>query len=118
MKIFQVTCILAAITVIAVCQPLIAKRLIVPPTTAAAAEPEITGALPSTEASAVSAEINVPPATDVVVHAVTEVRRVSSVPVVIPLAALSPRELAYEDDQQLDLTPKSEVKQARGSLMF
>lgn len=112
MKIFQVTCILAAITVIAVCQPLIAKRLIVPPTTAAAAEPEITGALPSTQASAVSAEINVPPATDVVVRAVTEVRRVSSVPVVIPLAALSPRELAYEDDQQLDLTPKSEVKVA------
>jgi hypothetical protein len=109
MKIFQVTCILAAITVIAVCQPLIAKRLIVPPTPAAAAEPEITGALPNVQASA---EIKVPPATETVVRAVTEVRRVSSVPVVIPLAALSPRELAYEDDQQLGLTPKGEVKVA------
>jgi soluble lytic murein transglycosylase-like protein len=107
MRIVQVTCILAAITVIAVCQPLIAKRLIAPPP--AAAETEITSALPSAPASA---EFKAPPATEAIVRAVTEVRRVSSVPVVIPLAALSPRELAYEDDRQFGVAAKSEVKVA------
>ena len=107
MKILQVTCILAAITVIAVCQPLIAKRLIAP--RPAAAEVETTGALPNAQASV---EIKVTPAAETVAPAVTEVRRVSSVPVVIPLAALAPRELAYEDDQQLGLASMNEVKVA------
>jgi soluble lytic murein transglycosylase-like protein len=108
MKILQVTCILAAITVIAVCQPLIAKRLIAP--RPAAAEVETTGALPNVQASAEI--IKVSPAAETVAPAVTEMRRLSSVPVVIPLAALSPRELAYEDDQQLGLAAKNEVKVA------
>jgi soluble lytic murein transglycosylase-like protein len=107
MKILQVTCILAAITVIAVCQPLIAKRLIAPPP--AAAETEAAGALPSAPASA---EIKVASMAETIVPAVTEVRRVSSVPVVIPLAALSPRELAYENDQQLGIAARGEVKVA------
>src|SRR6516225_4451886 len=107
MKILQVTCILAAITVIAVCQPLIAKRLIAP--RPAEAEVETTGALPNAQASV---EIKVTPAAETVTPAVTEVRRVGSVPVVIPLAALAPRELAYEDDQQLGLASKNEVKVA------
>jgi soluble lytic murein transglycosylase-like protein len=107
MKILQVTCILAAITVIAVCQPLIAKRLIAPPP--AAAEVEMTGALPNAQASA---EIKVSPAAETLAPTVTEVRRLSSVAVVIPLAALSPRELAYDDDQQLGLAQKNEVKVA------
>jgi soluble lytic murein transglycosylase-like protein len=106
MKILQVICILVAITVIAICQPLIAKRLIVTPPSAAA-ETEITSALPNMQAPA---ETTAPPATETVVPAVTpmpavtEVRRVSSVAVTIPLAAFSPRELAYEDDQQLGVS--------------
>ena len=107
MNILQVTCILAAITVIAVCQPLIAKRLIAPPP--AAAETEAAGALPSAPASA---EIKVASMAETIVPAVTEARRVSSVPVVIPLAALSPRELAYENDQQLGIAARGEVKVA------
>ncbi len=107
MKILQVTCILAAITVIAVCQPLIAKRLIAP--RSAIAEVEATGALPNVQASA---EVKVSPAAEPAAPAVTEMRRLSAVPVVIPLAALSPRELAYEDEQQLGLAPKNEVKVA------
>ena len=109
MKILQVTCILAAITVIAVCQPLIAKRLIAP--RPAAAEVETTGALPVTQAAPPEI-IKVSSAAETVAPAVTEMRRLSSVPVVIPLAALSPRELAYEDDQQLGLAAKNEVKVA------
>jgi soluble lytic murein transglycosylase-like protein len=109
MKILQVTCILAAITVIAVCQPLIAKRLIAP--RPAAAEVETTGALPVAQAAPPEI-IKVSSAAETVAPAVTEMRRLSSVPVVIPLAALSPRELAYEDDQQLGLAAKNEVKVA------
>ena len=109
MKILQVSCILVAITVIAICQPLIAKRLIVtPPSAAAEAEITSTSALPNTQASA---ETTAPPIAETVVPAVT-VRRVSSVPVVIPLAAFSPRELAYEDDRQLGVAPAAEVKVA------
>src|SRR5262245_11726583 len=108
MKILQVACILIAITVIAVCQPLIAKRLILtaPP---AAAETETTSALPDTQASAVTAA---PPVAETVVPAVS-VRRVSAVPVVIPQSVFSPRELAYEDDRQLGVaSPAGEVKVA------
>jgi hypothetical protein len=114
MKILQVTCILVAITVIAICQPLIAKRLIVTPPSAAA-ETETTSALPNTQASA---ETTATPAAEAVVPAVTavpavtEVRRVSSVPIVIPQAALSPRELAYEDDQQLGVAAPAGVQVA------
>jgi hypothetical protein len=113
MKIVQVACILIAITVIAVCQPLIAKRLIVTPQPAAA-ETETTSALPNTQASTetqpsvethATAETQAPPAAETVVPAVTTVRRVSPVPVVIPHAAFSPRELAYEDDQVLGVAP-------------
>ena len=109
MKILQVTCILVAITVIAVCQPLIAKRLIVTPPPAAA-ETETTSALPDVQASAVTAA---PPVAETVVPAVTAVRRVSSVPVVIPPSVFSPRELAYEDDRQFGVAPPAaEVKVA------
>ena len=109
MKIMQVTCILVAITVIAICQPLIAKRLIVtPPSAAAEAEITSTSALPNTQASA---ETTAPPIAETVVPAVT-VRRVSSVPVVLPPAVFSPRELAYEDDRQLGVAPAAEVKVA------
>jgi hypothetical protein len=104
MKILQVACILIAITVIAVCQPLIAKRLIVTPPSAAP-ETETTSALPNTQASAAT---TAPPVAETVVPAVTAVRRVSSVPVVIPPAAFSPRELAYE----FGVAPAAEVKVA------
>jgi len=111
MKIWQVTCILLAITVIAVCQPLIAKRLIVAPPLAAA-ETETTASLPNAQASAATPA---PPAAETA-HtaepAVTVVRRVSPVPIVLPLAAFSPRELAYEDDQQLGVAAAAEVKVA------
>jgi hypothetical protein len=111
MKIWQVTCILFAITVIAVCQPLIAKRLIVA-TPLAAAETETTASVPdeqaSTETSAAPAAA--PAATPE--PAVTVVRRVSPVPIVLPLAAFSPRELAYEDDQQLGIAASTEVQVA------
>ena len=84
MKILQVSCILVAITVIAICQPLIAKRLIVTPPSAAAETEIRTSALPNTQASA---ETTAPPVAETVVPAVT-VRRVSSVPVVIPLGCV------------------------------
>jgi hypothetical protein len=111
MKIWQVTCILFAITVIAVCQPLIAKRLIVAPPLAAA-ETETMASLPDVQASA---ETSAPPVAEPAVTpepAVTVVRRVSPVPIVLPLAAFSPRELAYEDDQQLGVAAPAEVKVA------
>ena len=109
MKILQVACILIAITVIAVCQPLIAKRLILTPPPAAA-EAETTSALPDMQASAAT---TAPPVAETVVPAVTAVRRVSSVPVVIPPSVFSPRELAYEDDRQLGVVPAAaEVKVA------
>jgi hypothetical protein len=102
MKILQVTCVLVAITIIAVCQPLIAKRLIGAPPVAAV-ETETTSALPDVQAAATTqgpAETRAPVA-ETVVPATAQVRRVSSVPVVIPPIALSPRELAYETDRQL-----------------
>jgi hypothetical protein len=111
MKIWQVTCILFAITVIAVCQPLIAKRLIVA-SPLAAAETETTASGPNAQASAETAP---PPAAEpaaILEPAVTVVRRVSPVPIVLPLAAFSPRELAYEDDQQLGVAVTAEVKVA------
>jgi soluble lytic murein transglycosylase-like protein len=107
MKILQVACILIAITVIAVCQPLIAKRLMVSPPTAAA-ETETTSSLPDTQASV---QTPASPAAETVVPAVS-VRRVSSVPVVIPPSVFSPRELAYEDDRQLGVAPAAEVQVA------
>jgi len=105
MKILQVTCVLVAITVIAVCQPLIAKRLIGAPPVAAV-ETETTSALPDVQAAATTQGPQVPaetsaPVAETVVPATAQVRRVSSVPVVIPPIALSPRELAYETDRQL-----------------
>ena len=107
MKILQVACILVAITVIAVCQPLVAKRLMVTPQPAAA-EIETTSSLPNTQAS-----VETPAAApaESVVPAVS-VRRVSAVPVVVPPAAFSPRELAYESDQQLGVSPAAETKVA------
>ena len=111
MKIWQVACILFAITVIAVCQPLIAKRLIVA-TPLAAAESETTGSLPNEQASTETsvAPVAAPAATPE--PAVTVVRRVSPVPIVLPLAAFSPRELAYEDDQQLGIAAPTDLKVA------
>jgi hypothetical protein len=104
MKILQVTCVLVAITIIAVCQPLIAKRLIGAPPVAAV-ETETTSALPDVQAAAATqapAETRAP-AAETVVPATAQVRRVSTTPVVIPLIALSPRELAYETDRQLSV---------------
>jgi hypothetical protein len=104
MKILQVICVLVAITIIAVCQPLIAKRLIGAPPVAAV-ETETTSALPDVQAAATtqgSAETRAPVA-ETVVPATAQVRRVSSTPVVIPPIALSPRELAYETDRQLSV---------------
>jgi hypothetical protein len=120
MKIWQVTCILFAITVIAVCQPLIAKRLIVA-SPLAAAETETTASVPNVQASVslpseqASAETSAPPVAEPAATpqpAVTVVRRVSPVPIVLPLAAFSPRELAYEDDQQLGVAAPAEVQVA------
>src|ERR1700748_2545985 len=105
MKILQVTCVLVAITIIAVCQPLIAKRLIGAPPVAAV-ETETTSALPDVQAAAATqapAETRAP-AAETVVPATAQVRRVSTTPVVIPLIALSPRELAYETDRQPSAT--------------
>src|ERR1700733_12011934 len=104
MKILQVICVLVAITIIAVCQPLIAKRLIGAPPVAAV-ETETTSALPDVQAAATTqgpAETRAPVA-ETVVPATAQVRRVSSTPVVIPPIALSPRELAYETDRQLSV---------------
>jgi hypothetical protein len=104
MKILQVTCVLVAITIIAVCQPLIAKRLIGAPPVAAV-ETETTSALPDVQAAATTqgpVETRAPVA-ETVVPATAQVRRVSSTPVVIPLIALAPRELAYETDRQLSV---------------
>jgi hypothetical protein len=106
MKILQVICVLVAITIIAVCQPLIAKRLIGAPPVAAV-ETETTSALPDVQAAATtqgSAETRAPVA-ETVVPATAQVRRVSSTPVVIPLIALAPRELAYETDQVSAVAP-------------
>jgi hypothetical protein len=120
MKILQVTCVLVAITTIAVCQPLIAKRLIGAPPTAEA-ETETTSSLPDAQASAAThasaqtqalAGTAAPPAGETIVPEVTQVRRVSPVPVTIPPVALSPRELAYEADQQLGVAAPAEVKVA------
>jgi hypothetical protein len=102
MKILQVTCVLVAITIIAVCQPLIAKRLIGAPPVAAV-ETETTSALPDVQAAVatqVPAETRAPVA-ETVVPATAQVRRVSATPVVIPQVALSPRDLAYETDRPL-----------------
>jgi hypothetical protein len=103
MKILQLTCVLVAITIIAVCQPLIAKRLIgAPPVAAVETETTTTSALPDVQAAAttqMSAETRAPVA-ETIVPATAQVRRVSATPVVIPQIALSPRELAYEPDRQ------------------
>ena len=110
MKILQVICVLVAITIIAVCQPLIAKRLIGAPPVAAV-ETETTSALPDVQAAATtqgSAETRAPVA-ETVVPATAQVRRVSSTPVVIPPIALSPRELAYETDRQLSVVAPTPV---------
>jgi soluble lytic murein transglycosylase-like protein len=113
MKILQVTCVLVAITIIAVCQPLIAKRLIGTPLTSAV-ETETTGS-PSNEQAAAATQASMElqaPIAQTVVPAVTQVRRVSPVPVVLPSAAFSPRELAYEADRQLGVAAPAEVKVA------
>jgi soluble lytic murein transglycosylase-like protein len=113
MKILQVTCVLVAITIIAVCQPLIAKRLIGTPPTSAV-ETETTGSLANEQAAAAtqaSMELQAPTA-QTVVAAVTQMRRLSPVPVVLPPAAFSPRELAYETDRQLGVAAAAEVKVA------
>ncbi len=103
MKNWQVACVLVAITVVAVCQPLIAKRLFgVAPTLTA--EAEATGSLPSAETDAQVGQTIVP--------VVTQARRFSSVPVVLPPSAFSPRELAYESDRQLGVAAPAEVKVA------
>src|SRR3984885_2912367 len=116
MKILQVICVLVAITIIAVCQPLIAKRLIGAPPVAAV-ETETTSALPDVQAAAATqvpaatqgpAETRAPVA-ETVVPATAQVRRVSSTPVVIPLIALAPRELAYETDRQLSVVAPTPV---------
>jgi hypothetical protein len=110
MKILQVICVLVAITIIAVCQPLIAKRLIGAPPVAAV-ETETTSALPDVQAAATTqgpAETRAPVA-ETVVPATAQVRRVSSTPVVIPPIALSPRELAYETDRQLSVVAPTPV---------
>src|SRR5262249_23469308 len=91
------------------CQPLIAKRLIVTPPPAAA-ETETTSALPDVQASAATAA---PPVAETVVTAVTAVRRVSSVPGVIPPSVVLPRELASEGGRPFGVAPPAaEVKVA------
>jgi hypothetical protein len=116
MKIWQVACVLVAITIIAVCQPLIAKRL-VGTTTLAAAEADTTGTTgavsnaPAAAATQVSADTPVAD-TPVIVPAIAQVRRVSPVPVVLPPSAFSPRELAYEADRQFGVAPSEGVKVA------
>jgi hypothetical protein len=113
MKILQVTCVLVAITIIAVCQPLIAKRLIGTPPSAAA-EAETTSSLPNAQATAAAqaSDETQAPVEESIVPATTQGRRVSSVPVVLPPAALSPRELAYEADRQLGAAAPADVKVA------
>ncbi|MGO9400968.1 MAG: transglycosylase [Xanthobacteraceae bacterium] len=106
MKILQVTCILGAITVIAVCQPLVAKRLI-SAQPKASADKDVTGALPDPsqpEATATPAVAAPPAETATSAVAATSVviaaPRVSPVPVVIPSVVFSPRDLAYADDER------------------
>jgi hypothetical protein len=96
MKIWQVTCVLVAITIIAVCQPLVAKRLFgsAPSMTA---EAETTASVSIAEPQAEAGQTIVPE--------VTQARRLSAAPVVLPPSAFSPREFAYESDRQFGAAP-------------